>query len=204
MNYLLQLSLRTSENSVSTHFVNKGKRKGRGPRGPPPSLCYSRFGSGFLATVVPAALHASKDLLVAPVGFGATELEACQPGVKIVSAAAHFHGFGVARQGPWVTVEKVGVGPVGGPREPENKAKTLRKRRIQPLNRGQKRARRGFSTGWLLPGSPVDKGRDSGVTSSPLAGGWSRHPICNGGPQNDEVEGHWHQLRGSEEAHHEE
>jgi hypothetical protein len=24
-------------------------------------------------------------------------------GVKIVSAAAHFHGFGVARQGPWVT-----------------------------------------------------------------------------------------------------
>jgi len=23
--------------------------------------------------------------------------------VKIVSAAAHFHGFGVARQGPWVT-----------------------------------------------------------------------------------------------------
>src|SRR5215216_6050122 len=44
-------------------------------------------------------------------------------------------------------VEKVGVGPVGGPREPENKAKTLRKRRIQPLNRGQKRARRGFSTG---------------------------------------------------------
>jgi hypothetical protein len=24
-------------------------------------------------------------------------------GVKIGSAAAHFHGFGVARQGPWVT-----------------------------------------------------------------------------------------------------
>jgi hypothetical protein len=23
--------------------------------------------------------------------------------VKIDSAAAHFHGFGVARQGPWVT-----------------------------------------------------------------------------------------------------
>jgi hypothetical protein len=23
--------------------------------------------------------------------------------VKIVSGAAHFHGFGVARQGPWVT-----------------------------------------------------------------------------------------------------
>src|SRR5215204_4805187 len=60
----------------------------------------------------------------------------------------HFHGFGVARQGPWCTVEKVGVGPVGGPREPENEVKTLRKRRIQPLNRGQKRVRRGFSTGW--------------------------------------------------------
>ena len=26
--------------------------------------------------------------------------------VKIASAAAHFHGFGVARQGPWCTVEK--------------------------------------------------------------------------------------------------
>jgi len=24
-------------------------------------------------------------------------------GVKIVSAAAHFHGIGVARQGPWLT-----------------------------------------------------------------------------------------------------
>jgi hypothetical protein len=24
-------------------------------------------------------------------------------GVKIDSAAAHFHGFGVARQGPWIT-----------------------------------------------------------------------------------------------------
>jgi hypothetical protein len=44
-------------------------------------------------------------------------------------------------------VEKVGVGPVGGTREPENKAKTLQKQRIQSLNRGHKRARRGFSTG---------------------------------------------------------
>jgi hypothetical protein len=26
--------------------------------------------------------------------------------VKIDSAATHFHGFGVARQGPWITVEK--------------------------------------------------------------------------------------------------
>jgi hypothetical protein len=41
-------------------------------------------------------------------------------------------------------VEKVLVGPVGGPRKPENKAKTPQKQRIQPLNRGQKRARRGF------------------------------------------------------------
>jgi hypothetical protein len=29
--------------------------------------------------------------------------------VKIALAAAHFHGFGVAQQGPWNTVEKVGV-----------------------------------------------------------------------------------------------
>src|SRR5215212_3359076 len=28
-------------------------------------------------------------------------------GVKIVSGAAHFHGFGVARQGPWVTGVKI-------------------------------------------------------------------------------------------------
>jgi hypothetical protein len=42
----------------------------------------------------------------------------------------HFHGFGVARQGPWCTVEKVVVGPVGGPDEATNKAKTLQKRRI--------------------------------------------------------------------------
>jgi hypothetical protein len=43
-------------------------------------------------------------------------------------------------------VEKVVVGPVGGPKELENKAKTLRERRFQPLNRGQKRVRRSFST----------------------------------------------------------
>src|SRR5215208_603930 len=66
----------------------------------------------------------------------------------------HFHGFGVARQGSWITVEKVGVGPVGGPREPEIKTNTLRKRRIRPLSRGQKRAQRGFSTGCRLLGSP--------------------------------------------------
>jgi hypothetical protein len=45
--------------------------------------------------------------------------------VKIDLAAAHFHSFGVALAGPWNTVEKVVVGPVGSPREPENKAKTL-------------------------------------------------------------------------------
>src|SRR5215213_3642410 len=27
----------------------------------------------------------------------------------------HFHGFGVARQGRWITVEKVVVGPVSSP-----------------------------------------------------------------------------------------
>jgi hypothetical protein len=45
-------------------------------------------------------------------------------------------------------VEKVVVGPVGSPREPENKSKTLRKRRIRLPNRGHKRARRSFSTRW--------------------------------------------------------
>src|SRR5215204_2616860 len=56
---------------------------------------------------------------------------------------------GVRRRGQ--PVEKVGIGPVGGPREPQNKAETLRKRCIRPLNRRQKRARRGFSTGWGIP-----------------------------------------------------
>jgi hypothetical protein len=35
-------------------------------------------------------------------------------------------------------VEKVVIGPVGGPKELENKAKTLQKRRFQPLNRGRR------------------------------------------------------------------
>jgi hypothetical protein len=47
-----------------------------------------------------------------------------------------------------VEVEKVGVSQVGGPRGPENKAKTLQKRRIRPPNLEQNRMRRGFSTGW--------------------------------------------------------
>jgi hypothetical protein len=46
-----------------------------------------------------------------------------------------------------VEVEKVGVSQVGGPRGPENKAKTLQKRRIRPPNLEQNRMRRGFSTG---------------------------------------------------------
>src|SRR5829696_8947972 len=32
-------------------------------------------------------------------------------------------------------VEKVGVGPVGGPREPENRSETIQKRRIRHLDR---------------------------------------------------------------------
>jgi hypothetical protein len=35
-------------------------------------------------------------------------------------------------------VEKVVVDPVGGPGEPENKARTLQERRIQPLVRGRR------------------------------------------------------------------
>src|SRR5829696_662075 len=50
----------------------------------------------------------------------AVAILACQPDVKICSAAAHFHGFGVARQGPWVTVEKVVIGPVGRPKAHPN------------------------------------------------------------------------------------
>src|ERR687897_1759273 len=53
-------------------------------------------------------------------------------------------------------VEKVAVDTVGGPSEPENKSKTLRQRRIPPLNRGQNRARKGFSTGCPLPRTRVN------------------------------------------------
>jgi hypothetical protein len=43
-------------------------------------------------------------------------------------------------------VGKVVVGPVGRLKKARNKAKTLRKRRFQPLNQEQIRAGRGFST----------------------------------------------------------
>src|SRR3712207_5887915 len=45
-----------------------------------------------------------------------------------------------------------------------NKAKTLRKRRFQPLNQGLKRARRSFSTGWGVLGNwPAERGMHQGV-----------------------------------------
>ena len=55
-------------------------------------------------------------------------------------------------------VEKVDVGPVGGPREAQNKAKTLQKRRFQPLVQRLKRARWSFSTGCLLLRTSVNRG----------------------------------------------
>jgi hypothetical protein len=51
-------------------------------------------------------------------------------------------------------VEKVVVGPVGSPKHPRTQAKTLQNRGFKPLNRGQKRARGSFSTGWAVLGSP--------------------------------------------------
>jgi hypothetical protein len=41
-------------------------------------------------------------------------------------------------------VEKVVVGPVGGSKEARNKAKTLRKRRFQPLNQGAEESAKEF------------------------------------------------------------
>jgi hypothetical protein len=49
-------------------------------------------------------------------------------------------------------VEKVVVGPVGGPKGARNKAKTLRKRRFQPPLQRLKRAQRSFSTRWGVLG----------------------------------------------------
>ena len=43
-------------------------------------------------------------------------------GVKIALAAAHFHGFGVAWQGPWNTVEK----PLYAPSEHPSRTQKLR------------------------------------------------------------------------------
>ena len=48
-------------------------------------------------------------------------------------------------------VEKVVVGPAGGPKVVRNKVETLRKRRFQPLVQRLKRARRSFSTRWTVP-----------------------------------------------------
>jgi hypothetical protein len=42
-------------------------------------------------------------------------------------------------------VEKVVVGPVGVQKRPQNKAKTLRKRRFQPLRTGAKESAKEFS-----------------------------------------------------------
>jgi hypothetical protein len=55
-------------------------------------------------------------------------------------------------------VEKVVVGPVGSPKHPRTQAKTLQNRGFKPLNRGKKRARGSFSTGWGVLGSPHSPG----------------------------------------------
>ena len=60
-------------------------------------------------------------------------------------------------------VEKVDVGLVGGPKEARNKAKTLRKRRFQPLVQRLKRARRSFSTRWTLPTASLSSELLSGL-----------------------------------------
>jgi hypothetical protein len=54
-------------------------------------------------------------------------------------------------------LKKVVVGPIGGPKEAQNEAKTLRKRRFQPLVQTLKRARRSFSTRCHLLGKSVNK-----------------------------------------------
>jgi hypothetical protein len=41
-------------------------------------------------------------------------------GVKIALAAARFHSVGVARAGPWNTVEKVVVAQICGPKQIQN------------------------------------------------------------------------------------
>src|SRR5215208_3218857 len=56
-------------------------------------------------------------------------------------------------------VEKVVVGSVGSPKHPRTQAKTLQNRGFKPLNRGQKRARGSFSTGWCLLGGWVNRGQ---------------------------------------------
>jgi hypothetical protein len=65
-------------------------------------------------------------------------------------------------------VEKVVVGPVGGPRVPENKAKTLRKWRIRPPNRRHDRARGRFSTRCYLLGTRVNRTKIAGTHASDL------------------------------------
>src|SRR5918994_7801156 len=59
-------------------------------------------------------------------------------------------------------VEKVDVGPTGGPKEPRNKVKTLRIHRFQPSNQGLKLARRCYSTRWPIPRTRVNKCKRKG------------------------------------------
>src|SRR5215204_1912536 len=79
----------------------------------------------------------------------------------------HFHGFGVARQGPLITVEKVVVGPVGSPKHARTQAKTLQNRGFKPLNRGQKRSCGSFSTGCRALSTSVQYEKASSASQSP-------------------------------------
>ena len=126
---------------VSPARVGLIVREGSQPvRTEPSTEALSRTADGGASTRRSAFLGTTRLLLVVPSretrkrGAGATLKPSC------ADLACEFRRRGQP-------VEKVVVGQVGSPREPENKAKTLQKRRIQPLNRGQKGARRSFSTG---------------------------------------------------------
>jgi hypothetical protein len=81
------------------------------------------------------------------VGILSTEDE--RPSLKpYLARFVHCPVYGFPRRPE--AVEKVVVGPVGGPKRVLNRPKTPHKQDRQPLNRGQKRARRSFSTGSIV------------------------------------------------------
>src|SRR5215207_8256377 len=82
----------------------------------------------------------------------------CYPGEFYIHPLASVLPLFTRLPGRCQLVEKVVVGPVGGPKHPRTQAKTLQYRGLNPLNRGQKRAHGSFSTSWGVLGSSLSSG----------------------------------------------
>jgi hypothetical protein len=130
------------------------RRIGRYLSRPTPTLAFANgsMPAPCRLTLAAANLYSLLQHFVPGKGGRAGKYSLAAPSVRFMQD----RGYGVPRT--LQCVEKVVVGPVSGPKEARTKAKTLQKRRFQPLNQEHKRARRGFSTRWLPLGSWVNRG----------------------------------------------